>query len=225
MIVYPPEWLSIGCEIKSEKIISALLEIVAALGVRNLSLSGGIDSTLLLWLMKTALGDPINCFTIACDQNHPDFQFSKFAAERFKVNHIIFESNWNIEPDQIVADFYENLQQAGVQEIIAGDGIDEFTCGYYSHLKDRSEQNYQSFIEKLGPEHLFPLNKNSGEIKVYLPYLSPDIVKFFSLIPLSKKTCGEQRKVVVREMAQDRVPQEIIDRWKYGFCDATHIKE
>jgi len=224
MIKYPQKWKEIGRKIDPADIGAVMQRVIQKLNVRNLSLSGGIDSTLLLYFMKKILGDPISCYTISCDEKHPDYIHAKMATEFFGVFfHPQFVKE-EMAPDEIVATFYKQLSNLGVREIIAGDGIDEFACGYYSHEKDRSEENYISWIRRLNPEHLVPLNENSGAVSVYLPYLSPEVIALFSLVPLSEKVDSYRRKRIIVALAQGNIPDEIVNRWKYGFCDASHDK-
>ena len=174
--------------------------------------------------MKQVLGSPIHCYTIALSEDHPDYTYARMAAEFFGVEHHPVFLRKVLEPDDIVKDFYGHLTAIGVGDIIAGDGIDEFSCGYYSHIEDKSEQNYISWIRRLQKEQLEPLDKNSGCISVYLPYLTPDVVSLLSNIPIYEKTEINRRKKTVYLMAEGNIPEEIMDRRKYGFCDASIVK-
>ena len=224
MITYPINWRSIGHDIDFSEIANALIKCIGRLGIRSLSLSGGIDSTLLLYFMKEVLGDPIYCYTIALDENHPDYIYAKKAAKFFDVKHYPCFLREFLEPDEAVNVFYKYLFAIDVESIIAGDGIDEFACGYYSHLEDTSEQNYISWIRRLQKEQLIPLHQNSGRVSVCLPFLAPDVLHLLSLIPLYAKTGLNRRKKIIYYMAKGNIPEEIIERRKYGFCDVGIIK-
>lgn len=224
MIKYPQNWCGIGHEIDPSDIADALMRCIGKLGVRNLSLSGGIDSTLLLYFMKKVLGNPIHCYTISFNEYHLDYTYAKMATEFFSVEHHPYFLRKVLEPDDIVKAFYEHLAAIEIKDIIAGDGIDEFACGYYSHLEDKSEQNYISWIRRMQAEQLIPLHQNSGDVNVYLPYLSSEVVKLLSLVPLYEKIDAVQRKMLVYYMAKGNIPKMIIERRKYGFCDATITK-
>ena len=228
MIAYPQNWQIIGKEIKLKEIEFAIRDCLNNFSIGNLSLSGGIDSTLLLYYLKTTkylTGKKIKCYTIALNKEHPDYIYAQIAAKFFGVELSICLLNKKTEPNNIVKIFYDFLSDQGVTKIIAGDGVDEFTCGYYSHIQDKSEQNYISFIRKLNPEHLIPLNKNSKNVEVFLPYLSPNVVSLLTLIPLYKKTEFDKRKKIIRNLAKNNIPSKIINRHKYGFCDASWIKD
>lgn len=224
MIKYPKEWRKTGRIITPNEIANQLESIISKIGVRNLSLSGGIDSTLLLYFMKKTLGSPIHCYTVALDEYHPDYLYAKMAATFFGVELRPCFLRCDKQPDEIVKTFYDYLTYMGVKEIIAGDGIDEFACGYYSHQKDGSEENYIRWIRALYNDHLLPFDDNSLSVAVHLPYLAPEVITLLSLIPLYEKTDCEHRKTIIVNMARGHIPEDIIQRWKYGFCDATKIK-
>jgi asparagine synthetase B (glutamine-hydrolysing) len=225
MINYPKNWREIGHRVTPGEIESAICDSIREIGVRNISLSGGIDSTLLLYFMKQILGNPIHCYTIAVNEKHPDYLNAKRAAEFFDVSFHPYLIHKTLEPNDIVRAFYGRLSEHGIREIIAGDGIDEFSCGYYSHQDDPSEDNYINWIRKLNEEQLIPLNENSGDISVSLPYLSPNVISLFSLVPIYEKVDHCNRKKIIVLMARGNIPECIVYRRKYGFCDATTIKE
>ncbi len=224
MIEYPENWGNIGRKVSCIEISHAIEICLRSINVRNLSLSGGIDSSLLLFFMKKVLGDPIYCYTVAVSKDHPDYLYAKKITDFFDVNFDYNILPSNISGDSIVRNFYTWIASKGVVDIIAGDGIDEFTCGYYSHQNDCSEYNYISWLRRLQTEQLVPLNINSGNIFVYLPYLSSSVTGLLSLIPTFDKVDSLCRKKIMVEMAEGNIPVEIINRRKYGFCDAAHIK-
>ncbi|MBU2395668.1 MAG: asparagine synthase C-terminal domain-containing protein [Gammaproteobacteria bacterium] len=225
MISFPYLWDKVGREVTSSDVGLAIKLCIQKLCVSNLSLSGGIDSTLLLYFMKEVLNTPIQCYTIALDKDHPDYLYASLVANFFDVELHSYFLYRSLEPDEIVKAFYTRLSEDNITKIIAGDGIDEFACGYYSHEQDQSEENYFSWLRRLEPEHLTPLNKNSGGVEVYLPYLSPDVVGLLSLIPITNKVSLGHRKKIITELSQGNIPEEVINRWKFGFCDASHRKD
>lgn len=225
MIDYPENWQGIGKKISSSEISSAICSSIKQTGVHSLSLSGGIDSTLLLYFMKKVLGNSIYCYNVSLSEDHPDHVYAKMATDFFGVDLYSYFLDGNEEPDEVVKTFYTYLKNAGVKKIIAGDGIDEFSCGYYSHQNDPSERNYISWIRQLNQGQLAPLNKNSGSVSVYLPYLAPSVVALLSLIPIYDKVDSDCRKKIIVEMAKGNIPDDIINRRKFGFCDAASRKD
>uniref|UniRef100_A0A6H2A2H0 Putative asparagine synthase n=1 Tax=viral metagenome TaxID=1070528 RepID=A0A6H2A2H0_9ZZZZ len=176
----------------------------------------------------------IYCYNIACSTNHPDYIYSELAARYFNVDLIHWIPNQrkmkkrreDYPGDEIVREFYRWVYfDRKVYEIIACDGVDEFNCGYYAHMKNPTEETYYDFIRKLQKEQLIPLYKNSGKVRVFLPYISNEIILLWAQIPLSEKIDTTNRKKIICELSKrNNVPKEIIERHKYGFVDAMTIK-
>lgn len=233
MIVYPKGWNKVGRKINTNKIIAIILDALSDIPCNSLSLSGGIDSCLLLYFMLK-IHKKVTAFTIGLSEDHPDIKYAEMMADRYpQVTHKIYIP-W---PDKIKKErlpskslgdtavrlFYKFVSDH-TDGIIAGDGIDEFMCGYYPHQKSPNEKTYYDFIRRLNLEHLIPLDKNSGDVKVYLPFLDGRLISLLSQIPVFEKVDTKNRKKLMVEIAKGRLPEEIILRRKYGFCDAFTIK-
>lgn len=223
MIVHPKVWNrsyenympSLHC------IEMALIQVLKRFNVINLSYSGGIDSTILLCLMTRIFGR-INTFTISSREDNPDVLFAREGSRYYKSNHTEIISDKFFGED-VYEEFYRNIK-GKVKAIICGDGVDEFMCGYYKHL-DESEETYKYFLSRLSPDHLVPLDKLSGNVQVYLPYLDTDILNLVTGIPLKAKVDSVKRKKEICSLAFILgVPKSIIDRNKYGFIDAFRLE-
>jgi len=222
MIVHPTGWKEIGNQISLARIEETLIEVLDRLQVYNLSFSGGLDSSLLLYFMVRVYGrEKVRAFTVASSKSHPDYWYSELVTNTFNVKWIpyIHESG---DPggDKGVEWFYRRLMEDGVETILTGDGIDEYLAGYYGHQESPSDLTYFTYLRRLFPLHLAPLNENSGKVKVYLPYLDKDLILLWSAIPLSEKVDSKRRKKVLVQLAKNKLPEEVIYRKKYGFCDA-----
>jgi len=230
LIVYPKNWKTVGQKITLKQIEDTIRIVLEEIDCQCLALSGGIDSSLLLYFMRQLyFTEKIKCFTIACSKNHPDYIFSNLVCRHLKIENEIYIPDSkliseDIQGDNIVEAFYEYLDKKGIKRIIAGDGVDEFNCGYYDHLHDPSEKTYYDYIRRLQKEQLEPLNKNSGNIEVCLPYIDDRLILLFSQIPIFDKVDNVNRKKILIELAIGKLPGEIIYRRKYGFCDAMKIK-
>jgi len=234
MITHPESWSVIGQPIGIKEIEETILQTVARIGCRNLSFSGGLDSSLMLYFM-TRVFCKVSVFTIGFPKTHPDIEYSRLVVKKLgSVEHKIYiptademaeEAGKKPDPDVAVRLFYKFLARQKVSGIIACDGIDEFMAGYYDHQQHPDEGTYYKYIWRLQDDHLKPLDKNSGSIKVYLPYLDNSVLLLLSQIPISEKVDSENRKKIMIRMARGKIPDEVIKRWKYGFCDALEIKK
>jgi len=235
MIKYPKMWkkkyveLADGVtesvvEVDASLIRDALSEIVCSINVKHLAYSGGIDSTILLCIMKRVF-NKVFTYTISSREDHKDIQFARLGSSLYKSKHTEFIVSPNKKDtdkfigDNAVRQLFENL--SGITDsVVCGDGIDEFMCGYHKH-KDGTFETYRYFLEDLLPGHLIPLDNNSGNINVFLPYLDTSMISLYRSIPLSEKVDKLNRKKVMVALARLlNVPEEIIGRHKYGFIEA-----
>ena len=225
MIVYPEDWHKVGQEIELADIEDVLLEILAGIHCDNLSFSGGIDSSLLLYYLLK-LGRKVKTFTVGIGENHPDVDYARMVIVHFeRTFQVKIGSEAFIIPDRFtgdvaVAKYYDRLSHK-IDSIIAGDGVDEFMAGYYAHQEMPSDEVYYGCLRRLQYEHLMPLNENSGKVKVYLPYIDRRLIYLMSQIPLEDKVDYYDRKKLMVELAQGKLPQEVIERKKYGFCTSS----
>jgi len=234
MIVYPEYWcknyndydIDTDPELFANTFIDFLKINIEEIKVSHLAYSGGVDSTILLCLLTDYFGvDKVHTYTISLRDDHPDILFARQGAEFYRSIHHEFivepedESIYENKGDNAVKQFYDKAKNY-TDKMICGDGIDEFMCGYYLHC-DESEETYRYFISRLLPDHLVPLHKNSGEVKVFLPYLESYILEFIQSIDLKHKVDSNSRKKIVMLAAKLLgIPSKFIDRNKYGFVDA-----
>lgn len=232
MITYPFYWKNIGVAPNIQEIEDTLQGLLFDLGCNNLALSGGIDSSYMLWNLVKIFKNNVNCYTIAINEHHPDVQFSKMITSRLGVRWKVkltgeptIDEGGDNSGDSIVRTFFNWLNEEGVDGIICCDGIDEFMGGYYAHLHNPTNETYYNFMSKLQKEQLEPLNRNSGNVKVKLPYIVRELIELYNCIPMSERFGTDGRKKIMVQLAKGKIPQEIINRRKYGFCDAMTIKE
>ena len=229
MIYYPKNWKKIGAKITTADVEERLVEVLKEIYCINLSFSGGLDSSLLLYYMCQIFGR-VDLFTMGISEDHPDVMFAKSVIEQYKrkfpwvgFNHYIHYPQGEEIKDTIYGLFYKFVRE-NTDRIIAGDCIDEYMCGYYAHMENPTEEIYYDRIRRLQADHLIPLNESSGNVEVCLPYADDKIIGMLSQIPLKDKVDSETRKKVMIEMAKGKVPEDVILRRKYGFCDALKIK-
>ncbi len=232
MIRYPFNWnrdygkLYSNPGVDVSVLIDKLVDVLYSIDdVPHLAYSGGIDSTIMLHAMSIALNNSIHTYTISSREDHPDIQFARIGSDYCGSKHHEFivepddEDTDMFKGDNAVRQFFEEVSNY-TDRIICCDGIDEFMCGYYDHMSGL-DTTYKHYLDRLFPDHLEPLNRNSGDVKVHLPYLDKAMIDIYRTIPLSSKVTVDDRKLIVKEMAsQLNVPHVIINRNKYGFCDA-----
>ena len=228
MIISPENWDYIYTVPTLNEIEQVLFNAVARTNCNNLCLSGGVDSSLTLHFMAQ-IYPSIRCFTIASSLEHPDVYYSKIIAEKYKAEHLIYipakaeiegsKIEGDLQGDVAVRMLYKFISKY-TDEVIATDCIDELDCGYYPHQKEPTDEVFRRFISELEEYHLKPLNKNSGNIKVYLPYATKEVVLTFLRIPIAEKVNDRVRKSHITAIASKYLPTEIVERRKYGFSSA-----
>jgi len=228
MIVYPKNYDYVYHIPTLDEIEEVMYEAVKKTGCSNLCLSGGIDSSLTLHFMSKVFPS-VRCFTIAQSDKHPDYYYSKIAAAKYGATHLIFiPARKEIEEASLLGDLpgdvavrllFKKISQF-TDNVIVTDCIDELDCGYYSHQASQTDKHFRLKIAELEKLHLEPLNRNSGKVKVFVPYASPEVVQTFLRIPLSDKVTSQKRKIHVAKIASKYIPLEIIERRKFGFCAA-----
>lgn len=229
MIVFPENWKEVGQPIPLLTIENTILEILAEIPCASLALSGGVDSCLLLYYMQK-VKKLVVAFTMGKTLDHPDVIYSEMAIKSIgkNVRHEIYipdKKDIGIKGEENIYSIFYSYVSRFTNRMISGDGVDEFNCGYYPHQKNPTESEYYHFLNRLVPDHLVPLDKESGDIKVYLPYVDKRLTALWSQIPIYDKVDTNNRKKVIMLLAKDKMPQIILNRWKYGFCDALNIKE
>lgn len=230
MIVHPKNWKqdyegSSDFHFDPRGILNKLYLILKKINVPHITYSGGIDSTIILQIMSVSYYEKVHTYTISSREDHPDIQFARKGSELYNtIHHEFIVKPTHVETDKFKGDnavrqLFELIPEF-TNKIICCDGIDEFMCGYYAHQKDPVDK-YNYYLSKLLPNHLIPLNNASKDIEVFLPFLDDQLIDIYRKIPLSAKVDPKYRKKPIIEIAKYLdIPDEFIDRSKYGFCDA-----
>lgn len=205
------------------------------------TLSGGIDSSLCLAVMRQAFPKiPIHTFTCGGNWKHPDILAARFVSKRFYTSHLEFIPGPNCvkraekefarffpkteDPADIgVFCLYKDIARHAPKSIIAHDGIDELLGGYWEHrVSDDKKETFQHFWKRLEPDHLWQLERTAAHfgIALILPYLQIPVVKYINRIPVDDRTSFDESKIPLRRIAEKYLPEEIIKRQKVGFCSA-----
>lgn len=212
-----------------------------ARGKVGMLLSGGVDSTLLLKFVLKYGRIPV--FTVVTDLSHPDLEAARKVAKDYSLEHYVLMPSGKdlerakeaiqarpggiFEGDAAVYLALELAKEKGVDTILAADGIDELTGGYWWHAKlsDRftsKEDAFKYFWNKLEPEHISPLLDSASKvgIEVKFPYLDKRVVTTLTRIPLEDRVNGGITKKWWKDFARGYVSSEIVDRPKLGFVSS-----
>lgn len=234
MIIYPKNWDKIGQPVEIRDLEIAIIRTLREIPCESLALSGGLDSSLLLYFMLK-VHKQVNAFTIGGSEKHRDIKYATLVAEELgRTKHLYYiptqreideegDQDGDLMGDKAVRLFYRFVGKH-TRGIVSGDGIDEFMCGYYDHQSYPTEPAYFRLIRRLRQEHLEPLDRNSMGVKVYLPYLDAGFLYLLGQIPTYEKVTERERKILMIKMAVGKIPEEIIMRDKIGFCNALETK-
>lgn len=144
------------------------------------TLSGGVDSTLIVGLMREMVNGAIQTFSVGYhEESHSEMPFAKLAVERYGVDHhevIVTCDEYidNLEPatwyrDEPVSEFAEipqmllcRMARKHVKVLLTGEGADELFGGYPKYKSDRLARYY----------HLLPgfLRSGLGSAVQSLPF-------------------------------------------------------
>lgn len=208
------------------------------------TLSGGLDSSLCLAIIRSLVGSTvaIHTFTTGSGINHPDVQAARIVSKKFDtIHHELIPteqeieqarkkvfSTWMDEPNPLapVGVFltYDQIAKNGFKVVIAHDGIDELLGGYWEHRQPKNEPEkvkaFENFWSKLEKDHLLLLTRKAQYlgIEVIFPYLQQQVVEYISTIPVNERTTRQSSKIPLRKIAEKYLPREIIERKKIGFC-------
>lgn len=234
MIIYPKNWDKIGQPVEIRDLELAIERTLREIPCNCLALSGGLDSSLLLYFMLKVHKE-VRAFTIGGSDRHRDVYYAVLAAEELgRTRHLYYvpsqeeidadiDQEGDLKGDKATRLFYKFVKTY-TPEIISGDGIDEFMCGYYDHQSYPTEPAYFRIIRRLWLEQLKPLDRNSMGVKVYLPYLDAGLLYLLGQIPTYEKVNERERKILMIKMAAGKIPEEILMRDKIGFCNALETR-
>jgi asparagine synthase (glutamine-hydrolysing) len=208
------------------------------------TLSGGLDSSLCLALIRALVGPDIeiHTFTTGGSVNHPDViaaqkvsqllgtihhQLIPTPAQILEAKQLVMKT-WPDEPKSLgnVGVFltYCFIENEKFRAVIAHDGIDELLGGYWEHRKPIDEAEkikaFESFWVKLKKDHLLLLERKAHYLglEVLFPYLQQAVVEYIAQIPVHDRTTRQTSKIPLRIIAEKYLPRVIIDRKKVGFC-------
>ena len=209
-----------------------------------IALSGGLDSSILAYLLKDQkpqaitiitkdfLGTDLTYAQIIAKHTELPLSLTQVSMEEMldSINETIkILGNFNdIEiRNSIVPYVYLNsLKKKGVDSVITGDGADEVFAGYNFLLK-KSEEELIEELKRIKKIMHFP-SKDIAEslnMRVETPFLNEDVIEFSDSLPISKKINQKEEKRfgkwILREAFEKNLPENIIWREKSPMQDGS----
>ena len=209
-----------------------------------IALSGGLDSSILAYVLKERKPQAITIITkdfLGTDltyaqivAKHTGLPLSLMQVNMEEVLDSINETikilrNFNdIEiRNSIVPYMYLNsLKKKGVNSVITGDGADEIFAGYNFLLK-KSDEDIIEELERIKKIMHFPSKDIAKELDmtVETPFLNKDVISFSDSIPISKKiNLKKEKKVgkwILRKAFEKDLPDNIVWREKSPMQDGS----
>ncbi len=212
----------------SEYLLQCLKKYESVARDAAISISGGIDSSVLFYLFR----DIVNPYTAGVD-NSKDMDYSKLICN--ELGKKLTEIKLNVE---VVTEFHDivkkidpNIENVDVgfetvlavvlgnireDSLITGQGADEIFYGY-AKFKDGRDRDNSLSLKKLKEKTLpreLRLAKYFGKTLI-APYLDHEIEKRFSSLSLDYHSKCGLNKCIIRECANVLgIPKEVVERPK-----------
>ena len=209
-----------------------------------IALSGGLDSSILAYLLKNQ--KPKAIVIITKDFLGTDLTYAQIIAKhtqlplsllQVSLEEVLDSINETIKilrnfndieiRNSIVPYMYlSSLKKKGVDSVITGDGADEVFAGYNFLLK-KSEGELGEELKRIKRIMHFPSKDiaKSLDMKVETPFLNEDVIKFSDTIPISKKINFKDEKKfgkwILRETFEKELPKNIVWREKSPMQDGS----
>ncbi len=209
-----------------------------------LSLSGGLDSTILAYLIKDKKINTVSI--IAKDFLANDLTYCQLAANRFDLPlNIVF-----CETDEIYSGIEETIKilknfndieirnnvvmylalsaakKMGCCKVMTGDGADEIFAGY-NFLLNKSAAELELDLKRISKIMHFPSQKigKALGIDVESPFCSKEILEFAKTVPVDLMVHDEGGKKfgkwILRKAFEDKIPKAITWRQKSPMQDGA----
>ena len=228
----------------SEKLFGKLKNACDKCSSDTISLSGGLDSTILAYYLQKQKPKAISI--IAKDFEANDLVYCQMASQEFDLPLTIY----NVETEQILEAVEEtikilkNFNDIEIRNnivmylaikwakdnqsdgIITGDGADELFAGY-NFLLDKSKQELEEEIQRIYSIMHFPTQKIGKYLglKVESPFLDEDVVDFALSIPGNLKVDTRDGKKygkwILRKTFEGKIPEKILWREKSPMQDGA----
>jgi len=188
----------------------------------SLLMSGGLDSTILYYVLKEISADPLTIFHVENDEDHylnfidfrPQDKIIKVSIKdsEYVLNDVLWANDGPVDLGSMIPQYLlsREISKNNITVCLSGDGADELFGGYQRAREYDSQ--YSDIYHELIYYHLPRLDKMMFAHKVELrcPFLSKDIIEFAMSLPYEQRT----QKEFLKQQFQSIIPKEIIDRPK-----------
>jgi asparagine synthase (glutamine-hydrolysing) len=232
----------------SKKLFGQLKEACDSCQGEIISLSGGLDSTILAYFLKEKKPKAITI--ISKDFAASDLTYCQIASKEFELPLVIIRvetveileaikgtisilKNFNdieIRNNIVMYLAIKWAKNHGFNRIITGDGADELFAGY-SFLVKKPEDQIEKEIKRISSIMHFPTQK-IGEffgVTVESPFLDKKIIELANNIPANLKIKTEKDrkygKWILRKTFEKKIPPQIVWRDKSPMQDGSGTKE
>jgi asparagine synthase (glutamine-hydrolysing) len=211
---------------------------------QHLSLSGGLDSTIIAYLLRDR---KINCISIISkDFVANDLTYCQLATQKLGLPlHIKMCDTTEIydgieETIKILKNFNDieirnnvviyltlaELKKLGFNKIITGDGADEVFAGY-NFLLEKNSDDLRRDLQRISKIMHFPSQKlgKSLDVTVESPFCNNEVVDFAKTVrpDLLVRQEGDKKfgKWILRKAFEDKIPKSIVWRTKSPMQDGA----
>jgi asparagine synthase (glutamine-hydrolysing) len=226
------------------QIYSILDEVISECKANWISLSGGLDSSIIGHFIKNR--DPRGLVIIAKDFIATDLSYSQIISKHLNIpldityvsteeildgikNTIEILKNFNdieIRNSIVMYMSLNALKKKGIKTILTGDGADEIFAGYDFMLK-KSNIDLTNELKRIKKIMHFPSHDIAKKLKIKIesPFLDDRIIEFSESIPLSMKVNQKNQKVfgkwILRNAFEEHLPKSIVWRKKSPMQDGA----
>lgn len=235
---------------KPEQLRMLLEKIVEENPPDGILLSGGLDTTLLAYLLRRM---NLTAITVGVGKNAPDLYFARKLAKKFGWKHIVIRTDFKnllkkmpktievfksfdpmtLRNNVVIQIALEKAKALGLKSVLTGDGGDELFAGYNFIFEKKSRAMMPTLRRMWKIMHFssYDLGRRLG-IKIIAPYIDSKIKSFVKKLHASDFVATYQGtkfgKAILRYAFAKELPEEFIWRKKSPIeqgSGSTHIAQ